>query len=241
MAEKYRGNPEALVKAVTNSLRRSAGTNYQTLVSVSLANYFRSSRSPWYVSHPVPKEFGKSLAIRFDVSGNNYSNGSELEEDVFRVVPDVDVLIRNAAWDKSVSELEPVLLLSIKTSIADRGGSAARWKHYFDLLTNPCPHRNEVSCSWGRLGMSFENQVGVDITHGIVTANIYKIESDQAFADKGELHSGQARANTYMFDLRVTTRTDQADAVPEGWIPLSGVIHWLEKEAHKKGLPQRLS
>ena len=231
-------NHSAVEKSVTNSLRRSAGTNFQALVSLALSIAFRQARSTWYVAHPVPKAFCESLAIRFD--SGLAMNDAEPENAVesIRVVPDLDVLVRNAAWSEVSARPEPIMVLSVKTSIADRGGMAARWKNYFDLVTRPCELRHKPECAWQRLGISLEaRHLGYDITHGIVVANIYKIESDEAFTNFGELHSGQARANTFMFDPRITTRTDDPAAVPSGWQPLSVVLAWSRSTSVKFDLP----
>jgi hypothetical protein len=266
MTRRWEGHPNAnarIESSVTNSLRRSAGTNYQALVAYSLARHLLESQSYWYVVHPVPKPFAYNLSIEFTggLSAFNHSsddaqetrsageadpaageNGPEVEvdpeaaEDV-SVKPDLDILIRNASWRSSVSALEPVLLLSVKTSLADRAGAAARWKTYFDLVTRPCPHHADETCAYRRLGIQLLNPPSVDIAHAIVTANIYKINSDQAFARYGELRSNQARANTFMFDLRFTTREESSDVMAPGWESLVNLPGWLKNTSTAFGLP----
>lgn len=127
--------------SVANSLRRSAGTNYQALLSFALAKYFNAVKSHWYLAHPVPKEFRKALAITF-AAGVEESVGEDdsSSNSAYTIQPDVDILLRNASWPKSNSEAEPLVLLSVKTSLVDRDGMAARWKTYFDLATHPCIH-----------------------------------------------------------------------------------------------------
>ncbi len=232
MTVKWKDDPDAarrIESSVTNSLRRSAGTNYQALVSYAIAYTLETQLSDWYVVHPVPTDFGRSLSIRFGPASQT-SEGDEPEdtEDASVVVkPDLDILLRNAAWDASSGDAEPVLVLSVKTSLADRAGSAARWKTYFDLVTQPCEHACEESCAYRRLGIALAESPNVSITHGIVTANIYKMNSDPYFAQYGELRSNQAKANTFMFDLRFTTRDQEPDAMAPGWSPLSGLMGWL--------------
>lgn len=272
MKARWVKNPERVPMSVVNSLRRSAGTNYQGLVSYALARYLIETASTWYLQHPLPAQFKESLAIRF-TAGLSHSEqvqehaagpgegGSHLsrlgpektepgetliaealglaEEDfdetavvegkepeealetevegAFLVSPDVDILLRNAGWDPSSSHPEPVILLSIKTSLADRAGAAARWKTYFDLATNPCPHRAVSGCVYTRLGISMDNAEKYSILHGIVTANIYKFQFHDVRYRKGELASGQVRSNTYMFDLKLTTRNDGIAETPSDW------------------------
>ncbi len=245
MEAKHAGKPDAAAQvegSVRNSLMRSAGTNYQGLVSYAIARHLLEQGSAWYVEHPVPPEFGRLLAIRFTLgiageptpveSGIPPAPDEEPEGATARgaeasvdVKPDVDVLIRNAGWEsgRDGGDHEPIVLLSVKTSLADRAGSAARWKNYFDIVTSPCPHEDADGCVYRRLGMTLAHDPQVEITHGIVTANIYKVNSDPYYARYGELRSNQARANTFMFDMRYGTRNTTDDLTAPGWQPLSGL------------------
>lgn len=255
MVAKWAGSPNAAQKvesSVTNSLRRSAGTNYQTLVSYAIAQFLMDSGSSWYIVHPVPQEWAHMLSIKFtggvDIPVGSTNDGPSNVADTVagddagldasvNVKPDLDILIRNAGWEPRREGSEPVLLLSVKTSLADRAGSAARWKTYFDLVTNPCRHICEEDCAYRRLGIELANAPAVRITHGIVTANIYKINSDPYFTRYGELRSNQSRANTFMFDLRYTTREESADVMADGWDSLVGLPTWLARTAAEFGLP----
>lgn len=234
MTARWQGDPDAARKiesSVTNSLRRSAGTNYQALVSYAIAHTLENLQSDWYVVHPVPTDFGRSLSIRFGAA-TEAAEDEEAEDDASVVVkPDLDILLRNASWDASEGNPEPVLVLSVKTSLADRAGSAARWKTYFDLVTQPCEHACESTCAYRRLGISLAESPNVSITHGIVTANIYKMNSDPYFAQYGELRSNQAKANTFMFDLRFTTRDQEEDVMAPGWSSLAELPAWLANPA----------
>lgn len=240
MEVKHAGSARAAAQvesSVRNSLMRSAGTNYQGLVSYATARYLLAQESCWFVQHPVPMDFGRMLAIRFtpgivanpapDEPGIPPPPDEETETDLgaggasVDVKPDVDVLIRNAAWTPARASREPILLLSVKTSLADRAGSAARWKNYFDIVTSPCPHQDQRGCAYRHLGMSLAHDPQVEITHGIVTANIYKVNSDPYYAQYGELRSNQAKSNTFMFDLRYATRNGSDDLQAPGWEPLS--------------------
>lgn len=243
------GSAADVEKSVTNSLRRSAGTNYQALVSYALARHLLEQGSAWYVEHPVPKGFGNSLAIRFtagvpvtpeEEAAAVVPEGEEqpAADAAVTVKPDVDVLLRNAGWDAEDPRPEPVLLLSVKTSLADRAGAAARWKTYFDLVTRPCPNiGKDRDCAYERLGIELAHDPNVSISHGIVTANIYKINSDPYYTQWGELRSNQARANTFMFDLRYTTRNESEDVMAEGWSALTDLPSWLARVSDQQGLP----
>ena len=252
-------NAAALIESsVRNSLMRSAGTNYQGLVTYALAAHLRDSQSAWFVQHPVPKAFGQSLSIRF--TGGVVINPEEIqaaadpdedplldevieEEEVeledasVTVAPDLDILLQNAAWVPQPDTPEPILLLSVKTSLADRAGSAARWKNYFDIVTSPCAHLGEDDCAYRRLGIELANTPNVAITHGIVTANIYKVNSDPKFAEFGELRTQQARSNTFMFELRYTTRNENEKVMAPGWERLSQLPGWLSAASAQYGLP----
>ncbi|OBK77574.1 hypothetical protein [Mycobacterium sp. 1274761.0] len=254
MAIKWAGDPDEQAKverSVTNSLRRSAGTNYQALVSYALARFLLQRQSHWYVMHPVPPTFAHSLAIRFGAaipSGGATGEGDgeneiETPDDAeapeaaaVTIKPDLDILLRNASWSGSAADSEPVLVLSVKTSLADRAGAAARWKMYFDLVTQPCVHASEDECAYRRLSIELAHDPHVRITHGIVTANIYKINSDPYYAQFGELRSNQARSNTFMFDLRYTTREESADVMAEGWESLTRIEQWLDDTARTNGM-----
>lgn len=240
MEIKWAGHAEAAQRvesSVTNSLRRSAGTNYQSLVSYAISRWLLASRSSWYVTFPVPVDWGRSLAIKFTGGVEGVESDTLVKDDEFSafaeegsavvVKPDLDVLLRNAVWDPASGDPEPVLVLSVKTSLADRAGSAARWKTYFDLVTQPCEHVCEPTCAYRRLGIELANTPNIAIVHGIVTANIYKINSDPYFARWGELRTNQARSNTFMFDLRFTTRDDNEDVMAPGWSSLTDLEIWL--------------
>jgi hypothetical protein len=142
MQSRYTTDPAKIPSAVANSLKRSAGTNYQALVSYALARYLVRANSSWYVDHPVPKEFSQSLAISFTggipVTGDASSDSTPIESlsvpgrssreieseaesysepTMARVQPDVDVLLRNAGWPPMSGKPEPTVLLSVKTSL----------------------------------------------------------------------------------------------------------------------------
>lgn len=245
---------QKIESSVTNSMRRSAGTNYQSLISYALARYLKETKSSWYVVFPVPSDFAYSLGIKFGttqpvrndrgvvgtVNELLQENATEeLADDAGAEVvvkPDLDIMLRNASWSAESSPMEPIFLLSVKTSLADRAGSAARWKTYFDLVTRPCQHACEDTCAYGRLGMGLATQLRVSISHGIVTANIYKINSDPKFREFGELRSNQAKANTFMFDLRYTTRDDSEKVMAEGWSKLPSLIDSLAASSIEHGM-----
>lgn len=221
MEEKWQGKLNAAVelpRSIANSLRRTAGTNYQGLVSYALAKYLLETDSAWYISHPVPKEFKAALVITFTggipVQQDEEQNIDSEEENLdaenpkdqrdsssstaATVQPDVDVLLRNFAWQPDNGTAEPVVMLSLKTSLVDRAGMAARWKIYFDLATQPCCHQNEEDCAYRRLGIYMENANHYAIHHGIVTANIYKFNYSDTRYRVGELTSRQTQSNTYV-------------------------------------------
>lgn len=245
MQQKWENDPDRVQGSVTNSLRRSAGTNYQALVTYALSRYLLAVGSAWYVQHPVPKDLQQALAIVFgagitdvDMAGDDADNkeGSSVSSE-YVVAPDVDILLRNAAWVEQ-GAAEPVVLLSVKTSLADRAGMAARWKTYFDQATQPCPHSHKPGCAYTRLGISMPNAGRFSITHGIVTANIYKINFHDRKYQVGELSSGQTRSNTYMFDLRLTTRDDGIALTPSDWSQFPTIVETLVDLSRRHGLPQ---
>ena len=264
MSARYPGDEIAAGRAVTNSLRRSAGTNYQSLVTFAIASYLVNVESAWAVAHPVPKEFLSTLVINFDAVAA-ISNGAQdapendqvirdpspdptepataTEEDeealseAFVIQPDVDILLRNLAWSHQDGTSEPILLLSAKTSLVDRAGQAARWKLYFDLASNPCPCEDCEGCVYKKLGISMKNADAYDIEHGIVTANIYKYWFRDKRYRKGELASAQTRSTTGMFDLRLTTRDDEEAETPSGWRQLDVLPEVIGKFSERHGLP----
>jgi hypothetical protein len=262
MSARYPGDEKAAGRAVTNSLRRSAGTNYQSLVTFAIASYLVNVESTWAVAQPVPKELLSALVINFDAVTAT-SNGAQdapendqmipdpdptvpapaIEEDeealseAFVIQPDVDILLRNLAWSPQGGSSEPILLLSAKTSLVDRAGQAARWKLYFDLASNPCPCEDCEGCVYRKLGISMKNADAYDIEHGIVTANIYKYWFRDKRYRKGELASAQTRSNTGMFDLRLTTREDEEAETPPGWRQLESLPEVIHELSERHGLP----
>ena len=243
------GSADDIQRSVTNSFRRSAGTNYQGLVSYALARHLSEIRSSWYLQHPVPPIFRTELAIRFTAgiqgpgSEERGSSASEDGDDDGQaepigvvVKPDLDILVRNAGW-RAGAAAEPVLVLSVKTSLADRAGMAARWKTYFDLVTQPCPHVDDADCAYKRLGIELAGQPNLSITHGIVTANIYKMNSDAYYTEFGELAKEQARSNTFMFDLRYSTRNENEKVMTPEWAPLTDILEWLSYTSRQHSLP----
>lgn len=263
--EKWKGRPpkERIAKiasSVANSKKRSAGTNFQSLVSYALARYLLAIDSTWYIQFPVPKDFTESLAITFtggippqpEEMVSNVSRdveeaveevtaiespdereaktgGDEGQPSLARVNPDVDILLRNINWRPVAGKREPIVLVSVKTSIIDRGGSAARWKMYFDLASDPCPHICKEGCVYQKLGIQMDNAHLYDIRHGIVTANIYSMgNADLDYREGGELHNQQTRSNTYMFNLKLTTRDDSKAKTPADWRQFEYIVEYLD-------------
>jgi hypothetical protein len=254
MQARWATEPDRIPGSVANSLKRSAGTNYQALVSFALAKFLYETGSSWYLRAPVPPEFRESLAVTFTAgiqeepsedasasasedadTGGEGGDGTE-STSVARVQPDVDILLRNAAWAPAAGVAEPVVLLSVKTSLADRGGQAARWKIYFDLATQPCPYLEQAGCAYQKLGISMGNASLYNITHGIVTANIYKYRFHDARYHAGELNSGQTRSNTYMFRLKLTTRNDGRARTPSDWNQFPFIVEVLNSLSDQYGL-----
>jgi hypothetical protein len=260
MIAKWEGKPDAAnqtERSVANSLRRTAGTNYQGLVSYALARFLLEKDSAWYVSHPVPKEFQQALIIAFTggipvqqeedeidtdegitvehPEEKNYDNTSSAAT----VKPDVDVLLRNYTWQPRKDVAEPIVILSLKTSLVDRAGMAARWKIYFDLATQPCCHQEEEDCAYRRLGIQMENANQYAIHHGIVTANIYKLNYSDPRYQVGELTSGQTQSNTYMFKrgLKLTTRDDSIAITPDDWKQFPHIATILKNLSRDYKLP----
>lgn len=220
---------EAVARSVVNSLRRSAGTNYQGLVALAIAEDLLARESSWYLHHPPPKDYMRAMALRFTAS-----DGIDVDID-----PDIDILLKNAAWGKHSSGDEPVVMLSVKTSLADRAGAAARWKMYFDVATRSCPFDGTLDgCAWHDQGIRFAKpDIQVKLKHCIVTANIYKVGSDDKYAKQGELGSAQTRANTFMFDGRFATRVG-ANVQMSGWEPLTSMTGLLNQLADESSLPR---
>jgi hypothetical protein len=256
MIKKWADNPENIQSSITNSMRRSAGSNYQSLVSFALAKFLVETNSAWYVQQPVPVELRQALTITFTANVDEPQQETESTEvlevatplnndepvdtiagDV-KVQPDVDILLRNAGWNKENDGPEPVILLSVKTSLVDRAGMAARWKTYFDLATRPCPLHDQAGCVYDRLGIEMKNTKKYAITHGIVTANIYKLWFHDKRYQAGELATGQTRSNTYMFELKITTRNDELAYTPPDWRQLPAIADTLRQLSTLHGLPE---
>ena len=191
-----------------NSIKRSAGTNYQGLVEYGVLRWLESSDLPVNAGPNAPKSMKDELTIYGNDTGGP-----------FKVEPDIDISL----WEEGGSDASPLLFLSAKTSLVDRAGQAARWKLYLDLHQTTCPHPAHVAdCPIHRTKIRVLTKH--PITHAICTANIYKMETT---LPKGELESGQCRNNTYMFLHRYTTRTD--DTKPAGWQSLREFPDLIQK------------
>ncbi|MEH1842308.1 MAG: hypothetical protein V7L20_27150 [Nostoc sp.] len=258
MRRKWENDLEKVSRSVTNSLLRSAGTNYQTLVSYALAKYLITVNSSWYLQFPVPKDLTEALAIKFTAGipinpeeesdkNTNIDNEDDTQlsldftetqenktdgQSIAIIKPDVDIVLKNASWNKNLGSAEPILLLSVKTSLVDRAGQAARWKIYFDIAMNPCRLRENQECVYRSLGIMMNQAAAYKIYHGIVTANIYKIKFHDLRYQKGELNSGQTKSNTYMFEHKFTTRNDGIAITPPDWNQFSQIAVLLKRLSH---------
>lgn len=73
-----------------------------------------------------------------------------------------------------------------------------------------------------------ENAQLYDIRHGIVTANIYSMgNKDLDYREAGELNNQQTRSNTYMFNLKLTTRDDSKAQTPTDWKQFEYIVEFL--------------
>lgn len=217
--EKWKGRHDCEKKmyaSVSNSSKRAAGTNFQGLLAYATAHYLRLTASRWYVCRPVPADFRNAIAIEIAA------------DELVTVAPDIDILLRHQDG-AGMTGSEPVVLLSAKTSVIDRGGAAARWKLHFDIASNQ-------TCS-RELGISMPNIERYDICHAIVTANIYSIfNEDLKGRSGGELASKQTASNTYMFRHKLTARCDSRAVTPNGWRQFESIGEILDGISSDKGL-----
>jgi len=182
-----------------NSIKRSAGTNYQGMCEYAILRWLETTDLPVCVGTNAPREMRDELTIHgYDAEGGDFS-----------VEPDIDICL----WVPDAGPTSPLLFVSAKTSLVDRAGQAARWKLYLDMHQTTCPHvKGILDCPINRTRIKV--RTAHPIHHAIVTANIYKIDTTQP---EGELRSGQCRNNTYMFKHKYTTRNDPAEFRPPSW------------------------
>lgn len=184
--------------AAQNSVKRSAGTNFQGLAEYAVARWLDSTDLPVCIAPNAP------VAMKGELTIHGVDHGAE-----FSVEPDIDMCL----WIPDDDPTSPIIFVSAKSSLVDRAGQAARWKMYLDLHQTTCRYIPEVAdCPVRRTEVRLQTQR--TITHSIVTANIYKIDTTQP---EGELGSGQCRNNTFMFEHRYTTRCDVRELRPAGW------------------------
>jgi len=187
----------------TNSIKRSAGTNYQGLVEYAILKLIDSLDLDLAITCNSPPELREELTI----------HGVDADNVEFSVEPDIDMCI----WNPEGGADSPIILLSAKTSIVDRGGQAARWKMYLDMHQTACTHiPTVIDCPVRRTRVRMRTTR--PITHCIITANIYKIDTTQP---EGELGNAQCRNNTFMFKYKYTTRCDESQLMPDSWGYLS--------------------
>lgn len=195
----------------TNSIKRSAGTNYQGLVEYALLKIIDSLGLDLAITCNSPPELRDELTIH-GVDGDNIE---------FSVEPDIDMCI----WSPEGGSDSPIILLSAKTSIVDRGGQAARWKMYLDMHQTACTYiPTVIDCPVRRTRVRMRTTRS--ITHCIITANIYKIDTTQP---EGELGNAQCRNNTFMFKYKYTTRCDESQLMPNSWRYLSSFPELLQQ------------
>lgn len=187
----------------TNSIKRSAGTNFQGLCEYAVLKYLLTINLPICVGPNAPGSLKDELTIY----------GEDADGGEFSVEPDIDICL----WREHGGPGDPIIFLSAKTSLVDRAGQAARWKLYLDLHQTTCTYTKQVhDCPINRTRVRIKTLH--PITHCIVTANIYKMDTTQP---EGELRSGQCRNNTYMFRHKFTTRNDAREHRPTGWLQFS--------------------
>jgi hypothetical protein len=196
-----------------NAIKRSAGTNYQGVCEYSIIRWILTTNLPFIVGPNAPPKIKDELTIYgFDADGGEFS-----------VEPDIDISL----WVDDGQDNSPLIIVSAKTSLVDRAGQAARWKMYLDMHQTTCPHTSNVSdCPINRTRIKIKTKH--PITHAIVTANIYKIDTTQPY---GELVSGQCRNNTYMFEHKYTTRNDKQEVRPPSWKSFSEFPNLVENIA----------
>jgi hypothetical protein len=195
----------------TNSIKRSAGTNFQGLVEYALLKLIDTMDLDVAITCNSPKELKEELTI----------HGIDSDNVEFSVEPDIDMCI----WKPEGGPDEPIILLSAKTSIVDRGGQAARWKMYLDMHQTACTYIPDVEdCPVRRTRVKMKT--ARPITHCIITANIYKIDTTQP---EGELGNAQCRNNTFMFKYKYTTRCDDSQLMPDSWRYLSSFHALLQR------------
>lgn len=183
----------------SNAVKRSAGTNFQGLCEYAVLRWLEDTNLPVSVGPNAPKSMKDELTI----------HGTDADSGDFSVEPDIDISL----WIPNDDPSSPVIFLSAKTSLVDRAGQAARWKLYLDIHQTTCQHTKTVhDCPIRRTRVKVKTLH--PITHCIVTANIYKIDTTQP---GGELTSGQCRNNTYMFRHKFSTRNDAIEVRPFSW------------------------
>lgn len=185
-----------------NSVKRIAGTNFQGLCEHALSTWLDTTDLPVCIAPNAPKAMREELTIHGIDHGVDFS-----------VQPDIDMCL----WVPDESLVSPIIFLSAKSSLVDRAGQAARWKMYLDMHQTTCTYIPLVAdCPVRRTQVRMKAQRR--ITHCIVTANIYKIDTTMP---EDELGTGQCRNNTFMFEHRYTTRNDSREYRPPGWESLS--------------------
>jgi hypothetical protein len=181
-----------------NAVKRSAGTNFQGVCEYAVAKWLDTTDLPVCIGPNAPQVMKDELTI------HGVDHGVE-----FSVEPDIDMCL----WIPDDNPKSPIIFVSAKSSLVDRAGQAARWKMYLDLHQTTCVYIPDVpDCPVRRTRVKMQTERA--ITHCIVTANIYKIDTTQP---QGELDSGQCRNNTFMFEHRYTTRNDDREYRPNGW------------------------
>lgn len=102
------------------AIKQAAGMNYQGLLEWYLHKWLESTTLH---SLNVYCALPKMIQPEFTITA--YDEGG-----VLCILPDIDICI----WDDVTDRTSPVIMLSAKSSLRDRAGSAARWKNELTTL-----------------------------------------------------------------------------------------------------------
>ena len=111
--------------ARVNAIKSTAGLNFQGLIEYALIRYLSANNLDINIECGLPKNLLNELCTELVDSYGQYT-----------LKPDLDICL----WRSDQNPTGPFIVVSAKTSLGDRAGSAARWKMYLDALAIKRPY-----------------------------------------------------------------------------------------------------
>jgi len=179
------------------SIKSTAGNNFQAAVAYSLIKIQHMGVIPSNIAISLSGTFHTSMKASLEIVA-----GGETQK------PDADIIICDPCDEET-----PIILLSAKTSLRERGGQTAKWKLLIDIArSNNC---TSLKVKYGLSNNTEKLEILRRVTMGVVTTDLYE-----------EINAPQIRGLEKLLDyFYVTKGTDKG---------FSGIIQVLNESFSKR-------